>query len=71
VDMKDEAAIEASFASVDQQCGRLDVLVNNAGISIRHPTMELSFADWNNVVAVNMTGVFLGCRAAARYRKYR
>jgi len=67
VDMTDEAAIEASFASVNRQWGRLDILVNNAGISIRHPTMELSLADWNNVVAVNMTGVFLGCRAAARH----
>ena len=67
VDVTDEAAIEASFASVDHQWGRLDILVNNAGISIRHPTMELSLADWNNVVAVNMTGVFLGCRAAARH----
>jgi len=47
VDVTDEAAIEASFASVDQQWGRLDILVNNAGISIRHPTMELSLADWN------------------------
>jgi NAD(P)-dependent dehydrogenase (short-subunit alcohol dehydrogenase family) len=36
-------------------------------IPIRHPTVELSLADWNNVVAVNMTGVFLGSRAAARY----
>jgi len=67
VDMTEEAAIEASFASVDQQWGRLDILVNNAGISVRHPTMELSLADWNSVVAVNMTGVFLGCRAAARH----
>ncbi len=67
MDVTDEAAIEASFASVDQQWGRLDILVNNAGISIRHPTMELSLADWNSVVAVNMTAVFLGCRAAARY----
>jgi NAD(P)-dependent dehydrogenase (short-subunit alcohol dehydrogenase family) len=49
VDVTDEAAIEASFASVDHQWGRLDILVNNAGISIRHPTMELSLADWNNV----------------------
>jgi NAD(P)-dependent dehydrogenase (short-subunit alcohol dehydrogenase family) len=67
VDVTDEAAIEASCASVAHQWGRLDILVNNAGISIRRPTMELSLADWNSVVAVNMTAVFLGCRAAARH----
>jgi len=39
-------------ASVDQQWGRLDILVNNAGISVRHPTMELSLADWNEMSSV-------------------
>ncbi|HXO94082.1 MAG TPA: SDR family NAD(P)-dependent oxidoreductase [Candidatus Acidoferrum sp.] len=67
VDVTNEAAIEASFTSVDHQWGRFDIPVNDAGISIRHPTMELSLADWNSVVAVNMTAVFLGCRAAARH----
>jgi hypothetical protein len=67
LDVTDEIALETSFAGVNRRWGRLDILVNNAGISIRHPTVELSLADWNNVVAVNMTGVFLGSRAAARY----
>jgi NAD(P)-dependent dehydrogenase (short-subunit alcohol dehydrogenase family) len=67
LDVTDEIALETSFAGVNRRWGRLDILVNNAGISIRHSTVELSLADWNNVVAVNMTGVFLGSRAAARY----
>jgi NAD(P)-dependent dehydrogenase (short-subunit alcohol dehydrogenase family) len=67
LDVTDEIALETSFAGVNRRWGRLDILINNAGISIRHPTMELSLADWNNVVAVNMTGVFLGSRVAARY----
>jgi NAD(P)-dependent dehydrogenase (short-subunit alcohol dehydrogenase family) len=67
LDVTDEIALETSFAGVNRRWWRLDILVNNAGISIRHSTVELSLADWNNVVAVNMTGVFLGSRAAARY----
>jgi NAD(P)-dependent dehydrogenase (short-subunit alcohol dehydrogenase family) len=43
--------------------GRVDVLVNNAGIIAYQPLDELSVADWTRVVAVNQTGVFLGMRA--------
>ena len=38
--------------------GRIDVLVNNAGSAIRKPSLELTLADWNAVVAVNLTGAF-------------
>ena len=67
LDITDEIALETSFEGVNRRWGRLDILVNDAAISIRHPTAELSLADRNNVVAVNMTGVFLGSRAAAHY----
>lgn len=67
LDVADERAVDAFFADVVRRHGRLDVLVNNAGIAIRHPTLELSSADWNSVVAVNMTGMFLCARAAARH----
>jgi len=43
------------------------VLFNNAGIAIRKPTSEITMEDWNKVVAVNMTGVFLCAREAARH----
>ncbi|MCZ7659288.1 MAG: SDR family oxidoreductase [Xanthobacteraceae bacterium] len=66
LDVTDEAAVEAFFADVATRKGRLDVLVNNAGASIRKATLELPKADWDTVVAVNMTGVFLCTRAAAR-----
>jgi NAD(P)-dependent dehydrogenase (short-subunit alcohol dehydrogenase family) len=42
------------------------VLFNNAGMAVRRPTVELPLEDWSKVVAVNMTGVFLCARAAAR-----
>jgi NAD(P)-dependent dehydrogenase (short-subunit alcohol dehydrogenase family) len=66
-DAADEADVERVFAGVIATCGRLDILVNNAGTAIRKPAMELPLADWDTVVAVNMTGVFLCSRAAARH----
>jgi NAD(P)-dependent dehydrogenase (short-subunit alcohol dehydrogenase family) len=66
-DVSDEAAVEALFAEVARSAGSIDVLVNNAGVAIRKPAVELPLADWDAVVAVNMTGMFLCARAAARH----
>ncbi len=66
VDLTDEAALEAAFAKVAARYGRIDVLVNNAGIALRRPTIELATADWQTVVDVNLTALFMCCRAAAR-----
>ena len=67
LDVTDEAAVERTFESIAEAEGRLDILVNNAGIAIRKPAVELPLADWDAVVAVNMTGVFTCSRAAARH----
>jgi NAD(P)-dependent dehydrogenase (short-subunit alcohol dehydrogenase family) len=67
VDVADEAQVKAAFAEVVARHGHLDVLFNNAGIAIRRPTTELTVDDWSKVVAVNMTGVFLCAREAARH----
>ncbi len=67
VDVADEAQVKAAFAQVVARHGRVDILFNNAGIAIRQPTTELTLDDWNRVVAVNMTGVFLCAREAARH----
>jgi len=67
VDVADETQVNAAFDEVVARYGRLDVLFNNAGIALRRPTTELTLDDWNKVVAVNMTGVFLCARAAARH----
>jgi NAD(P)-dependent dehydrogenase (short-subunit alcohol dehydrogenase family) len=47
--------------------GRLDVMVNNAGMALRRPTLELSLEDWSRVLDVNLTGVFLCAQAAGRH----
>ena len=67
LDVSVETDVDRAFAEVAARWGRLDILINNAGIAIRRPSVELSLADWNAVVAVNMTGAFLCARAAARH----
>jgi NAD(P)-dependent dehydrogenase (short-subunit alcohol dehydrogenase family) len=66
-DVTDETAIETLLAELMHREGRLDLLVNNAGLAIRKPAVDLAAADWERVLAVNMTGVFLCARAAARH----
>jgi NAD(P)-dependent dehydrogenase (short-subunit alcohol dehydrogenase family) len=66
-DVTDEAALEAAFSHVMAEAGRVDMLVNSAGLAIRRPALELGRADWDAVLAVNMTGTFLASRIAARH----
>lgn len=66
LDVTQEAEVDAAFEAIAREHGRIDILVNNAGVAIRQPTTELSLADWQRVVDVNMTGVFLCARAAGR-----
>ncbi len=66
MDVTDEASVMGLFSNVEAGHGRLDVLINNAGTSIRQPTEEARLEDWNQVVRVNLTGVFLCAREAGR-----
>jgi 3(or 17)beta-hydroxysteroid dehydrogenase len=61
-DTSDEASWKAAIAAVKQRFGRLDVLLNGAGIALRKSLLETSIADWRKVQAVNLDGVFLGTR---------
>jgi NAD(P)-dependent dehydrogenase (short-subunit alcohol dehydrogenase family) len=65
-DVTDEASLERAFATVAQHHGGVDILVNSAGIGLRHAAVDHPLADWDKVVAVNLTGVFLCSRIAAR-----
>ena len=65
-DVADAAAVEDAFAKVDEVLGGVDVLVANAGISIRKPFLEIEAADWKRVLDVNLTGVFHCAQQAAR-----
>jgi NAD(P)-dependent dehydrogenase (short-subunit alcohol dehydrogenase family) len=63
-DVSDKAAVAGAFTEIERRFGRLDALVNNAGIAVFAPLMELSDDDWHRVLAVNLTGPFLCTRAA-------
>jgi NAD(P)-dependent dehydrogenase (short-subunit alcohol dehydrogenase family) len=67
LDVTDEGAVDRFFDALAARSGRIDILVNNAGASIRKATVELSKAEWDTVIAVNQTAVFLCSRAAARH----
>src|SRR5262245_24764763 len=64
-DVSDEAAVAVAVARVSARFGRLDALVNNAGIAIFKPILETTLADWSRVLAVNLTGAFICTQAAA------
>ena len=65
-DVTNEAAVAAMIAQTVERFGRLDILVNNAGTAVVGPPETISLADWQRVVDVNLTGVFLCAREAAR-----
>jgi glucose 1-dehydrogenase len=65
-DVSDERAVDQMFGRVLSEYGRLDILVNNAGIQIAADSHELSAADFDKVLAVNLRGAFLCTRQAVR-----
>lgn len=65
-DVADEAAVDAAIKAIGEQHGRLDVLVNNAAISIDGLLLRVKTADWQRVITTNLSSVFFLCRAAAR-----
>jgi len=65
-DVTNEAEVDRAIEAAVARHGGIDILVNSAGLAIRHAAVELPIADWDKVVAVNLTGVFLCSRASAR-----
>jgi glucose 1-dehydrogenase len=65
-DVSDETQVGEMFGSMIEEFGTIDILVNNAGLQQDAPFHELTLAQWNKVLAVNLTGQFLCSRAAVR-----
>jgi 3-oxoacyl-[acyl-carrier protein] reductase len=65
-DVSSPEDIEAAFARIDERWGRVDIAVANAGIGRGSPFLDIGVPDWQTVMDVNLTGVFLTCQAAAR-----
>jgi meso-butanediol dehydrogenase/(S,S)-butanediol dehydrogenase/diacetyl reductase len=63
-DVTDETQVAAMVEQTVAERGKLDCIVNNAGIGAAMPTSTLPLESWEKVFAVNSTGVFLGCKAA-------
>jgi len=66
-DVSDLKQVQSAFAEAVKLMGGVDVLINNAGISIRHNFLEITPPEWDKVIAVNLTGVFYMAQTAARH----
>jgi glucose 1-dehydrogenase len=65
-DVSNEDQVVAMFRTLTERFGRIDILVANAGVQRDAPLVDMSLADWNIVLAINLTGQFLCCREAVR-----
>jgi gluconate 5-dehydrogenase len=65
-DVTDEAAVEAGVADIESRIGPIDILFNNSGITVRRPLEDFETADWERIMATNLTGAFKVGRAVAR-----
>lgn len=69
LDVTDSTAVDRFVMEVHDRFGRIDVLINNAGINIRQPITEISDEIWRRVQSVNVDGVFFMCRAVVPVMK--
>ena len=70
-DVSNEAEVQAMFAAAKEEFGTVDILVNNAGLQVDAPFHEMTLAQWQKVIDVNLTGQFLCAREAVREFKLR
>jgi NAD(P)-dependent dehydrogenase (short-subunit alcohol dehydrogenase family) len=66
LDLTDRASIEAAVAAVVDAYGRIDILVNNAGLGTNHDAIDATEAEWDELFAVNVRGLFFASQSAAR-----
>jgi len=64
-DVSKPAQVDAAIRAVDERFGRIDALVNNAGVAVFKPILQTSFEEWRHVLGTNLDGAFLCTQAAA------
>lgn len=64
-DVTDAEQVQAAVTQVQREAGKLDILVNSAGVNFRKPTLEFPLEEWRRLIDINLTGTFLCCQAAA------
>ena len=64
LDVSDAASVEAGVAQIVRRCGRIDAVVNNAGVDVTCPIEALTIGDWDRILRTNLSGPFYLCRAA-------
>jgi 2-deoxy-D-gluconate 3-dehydrogenase len=67
LDVREPKSIERAMAQAVADCGRLDVLVNNAGVPLRRPALDVTPAEWETVLAVNLRGAFFMSQQMGRH----
>lgn len=67
MDVRDVTSIESGVDLVVTKLGKIDVLVNNAGLGANHPALEVTEQDWDELVDTNLKGLFFCCQAAGRH----
>lgn len=67
LDVRDRSEAENAVAATVERFGKLDVLVNNAGLGTNHDALTATEEEWDDVMAVNLKGLFFMCQAAGRH----
>jgi len=69
VDVRDRASVERLFIDAIERFGQVDILVNNAAITVPRPFFEINQDEWDDVLAVNLRGVLFGCQIAGLHMR--